>query len=197
MKDLILASASSRRVQLLDLADLAFTVEPSYANEDFNESLSPEVIVRKIATKKARTVYEERKDKADIVLIGADTIVVFGDHILNKPHGFDEAFSMLKNLSGKSHFVITGICILTDSLEFSFSETTEVVFSQLTDDQIAYYINKYEPYDKAGGYAIQEWIGAVGIKEIKGDYYNVMGLPINKLFRKLKGLGIELRTKND
>lgn len=195
MKDLILASASSRRVQLLDLADLAFTVEPSYADEKFNESLSPEIIVRNIATKKAKTVFEERKDKPDIVVIGADTIVVFGDHILNKPHGFDEAFSMLKNLSGKSHLVITGICILTDSLEFSFSETTEVIFSQLADDQIAYYINKYEPYDKAGAYAIQEWIGAVGIKEIKGDYYNVMGLPVNKLMRKLKGLGIEVRTK--
>lgn len=197
MKELVLASASSRRVQLLDLADLDFEAEPSYASEDFNKELSPEIITRNLAVKKAKAVFQNRRDKETIVVVGADTVVVLDNIILNKPHDFDEAFSMLKNLSGKTHLVITGICILSEGTELSFTETTEVVFNRLSDEQIVYYINKYQPFDKAGAYAIQEWIGAVGIKEIKGDYYNVMGLPINKLLRKLEGLGIEVRKKND
>lgn len=197
MKDLVLASASSRRVQLLDLADLDFEAEPSYASEDYSKDLSPETVVRNLAIKKAKTVFENRKDKETIVVVGADTLVVLDDLILNKPHDFDEAFSMLRNISGKSHHVITGICILSEDTELSFTESTEVIFNHLADEQIAYYINKYSPYDKAGAYAIQEWIGAIGIKEIRGDYYNVMGLPINKLIKKLNGLGIEVRMKND
>lgn len=197
MKDLILASASSRRVTLLDLADLDFEAEQSYASEDYDKSLTPDAIVRNLAIRKASTVFERRRDKESIVVVGADTIVVLDNVILNKPHDFNEAYSMLKNLSGRTHQVITGLCILSEKTELSFSETTEVSFNHLTDEQIVYYIEKYAPFDKAGGYAIQEWIGAVGIKEIKGDYYNVMGLPINKLLRKLEGLGIEVRRKNN
>lgn len=196
MKDLILASASSRRVKLLDLADLDFEAEQSYAPEDFDKSLTPDAIVRNLAIRKAKMVFDKRKDKESIVVVGADTIVVLDSVIINKPHDFNEAYSMLKNLSGRTHQVITGICIMSEETELSFTETTEVVFNHLTDEQIVYYINRYSPYDKAGGYAIQEWIGAVGIKEIKGDYYNVMGLPVNKLLRKLEGLGIEVRKKN-
>lgn len=196
MKDLILASASSRRVKLLDLADLDFESEASYASEDYDKGLTPEIIVRNLAVRKAKKVFEIRKDKESIVVVGADTVVVLGEIILNKPHDFNDAFSMLKNLSGKPHRVITGICILSEGTELSFTETTEVTFNHLTDEQIAYYIDNYKPFDKAGAYAIQEWIGAVGIKEIKGDYYNVMGLPVNKLLRKLKGLGIDVRMKN-
>lgn len=196
MKDLILASASSRRVQLLDLADLDFEAEPSYASEEYDKELMPEEVVRNLAIKKAKTVFENRRDKDRIVVVGADTLVVLEGIILNKPHDFDEAFTMLKNLSGKTHHVITGICILSSDTELSFTETTEVTFNHITDEQLAYYINKYSPYDKTGSYAIQEWIGAVGIREIKGDYYNVMGLPINKLIRKLDALGIKVRKKN-
>lgn len=196
MKDLILASGSSRRVKLLDLADLVFESQQSYAPENFDEEASPELIVRNLAVRKAKTVFDDRQDKKSIVVVGADTIVVLDDKILNKPHHFDEAFAMLKSLSGKTHHVITGICILSEGTELSFTETTEVTFNNLTDEQITYYINHYHPFDKAGGYAIQEWIGAVGIKKISGDYYNVMGLPINKLLKKLTGLGIEVRKKN-
>lgn len=196
MKDLILASASSRRVQLLDLADLDFEAEPSYASEEYDKELFPEQIVRNLAIKKAKTVFENRRDRERIVVVGADTLVVLDGIILNKPHDFDEAFTMLKNLSGKTHDVITGICILSSDTELSFTETTEVTFNHMSDEQMAYYINNYSPYDKTGAYAIQEWIGAVGIKEIKGDYYNVMGLPINKLMRKLDALGIKVRQKN-
>lgn len=196
MKDLILASASSRRVQLLDLADLDFEAEPSYASEEYDSEMPIEEIVRKLAIKKAKTVFNNRRDKERIVVVGADTLVVLDGIILNKPHDFDEAFTMLKNLSGRTHQVITGICILSSDKELSFTDTTEVTFNHMTDGQIVYYINHYNPYDKTGAYAIQEWIGAVGIKEIKGDYYNVMGLPVNKLLRKLDGLGIKLRMKN-
>lgn len=196
MKDLILASGSARRVKLLDLADLVFEAQQSYAPENFDKDLSPELIVRNLAVRKAKAVFDNRPDKKNIVVVGADTIVVLDNNILNKPHNSDEAFVMLKSLSGKTHHVITGICIMSEGTELSFTETTEVTFNHLTDEQIAYYINNYNPLDKAGSYAIQEWIGAVGIKKISGDFYNVMGLPVNKLLKKLNGLGIEVRKKN-
>jgi len=196
MKDLILASGSSRRVKLLDLADLVFEAQQSYASEGFDKDLSPELIVRNLAVLKAKTVFDGQRDKKSIVVVGADTIVVLNNQILNKPHSFDEAFSMLRSLSGKTHQVITGICILSEGTELSFTEITEVTFNHLTDEQINYYITNYPPYDKAGGYAIQEWIGVVGVKKISGDYYNVMGLPVNKLLKKLNGLGIEVKRRS-
>lgn len=192
MKKIILASASPRRKLLLSLADIDFETEPSNITEEFDDNLPPESIVRNIAVRKARAVFEKKDARDNIIIIGADTSVIAENKILNKPADFNEAFDMLKTLSGKTHLVITGVCILSLETELSFTETTEVAFNHLSDDQITYYVKKYTPFDKAGGYAIQEWIGAVGIKSIKGDYYNVMGLPVNKLLKKLNGLGVKL-----
>ena len=123
-------------------------------------------------------------------IIAADTVVVLGQTIIGKPSNKEQAIESLLALSGKTHKVITGVVLLYQGQEISFSETTLVEFHTLTTEQIEFYVDKYKPYDKAGGYAIQEWIGVVGIKKITGDFYNVMGLPVSKLVQKIKQLNI-------
>lgn len=186
MKPIILASQSPRRKQLLESAEIEFTVEVSGVTEDYDASASPEEIAAYLAKIKARAV-AETKGK-DFIIISADTVVALDNTIYNKPNDFAEAVKMLQALSGRTHKVITGVCIISDNKEIVFSETTEVSFYQLATAQIEHYINKYKPFDKAGSYAIQEWIGLIGIKEIVGDYYNVMGLPVAKLLLELKKL---------
>ncbi len=196
MNQLILASASTRRAALLELADLSFTVLPSYAPEEFDPNLTPEEIVIELASRKAAATSEKLEEMDETYVIGADTIVVSNSgEILNKPQNYDEASEMLNKLSGNSHKVITGICIVARGGSKVFAETTSVSFMKLSSDMIDYYIRKYHPFDKAGGYAIQEWIGAVGIEKIEGDYYNVMGLPVNRLILELKEMGYSMLSE--
>ncbi len=189
MSAYILASQSPRRKQLLAWADLQFDVIVSEAPEDFPLEMQVEQVPVHIAKSKALAVqekinneYPQHKGKW---IIAADTIVVLEDEIIGKPIDRADAISILKKLSGKTHRVITGVFLINGDEVRSFYETTFVHFHPLTEDQISYYIDQYKPYDKAGAYGIQDWIGVVGIKGIEGDFYNVMGLPVSKLLSYL------------
>lgn len=178
----MLASGSPRRKQLLGEAGLRFEVKVSAADE----SLPPGTNVYKAAVMLARRKAEAMEKEAQThLVITADTVVVVGRHILGKPAHREEAIEMISRLSGRAHSVITGVCLAHQGRYHSFDEETKVIFRKLTQDQIAYYVDHYKPFDKAGAYAIQEWIGMVGIRGIEGDYYNVMGLPVGKLLKRL------------
>ncbi|KKX52260.1 hypothetical protein L950_0200740 [Sphingobacterium sp. IITKGP-BTPF85] len=165
---------------------LKFEVVVRETDEVVDELLKPIAVVKAIATKKAEAFLN---DFEGAVIITADTIVVTSDQkILGKPKSKAEAFHVLKMLSGDIHEVITAVCILEDEKLITFSESTEVEFYPLSDDEINFYIEKYEPFDKAGSYGIQEWIGRIGIKSIKGEYTNVVGLPTARLYQELKKL---------
>lgn len=186
MQKIILASASPRRKQLLELAKLSFEVIASNAEEVFDPKLLPEEMAESLATHKALSVFESLSaQKNNVVVIGADTIVACDKTILGKPADASQAFEMLSLLSGKTHKVITGICLIKKNKSIKFHVTTTVTFSKLTREQKEFYIAHDKPFDKAGGYAIQEWIGIVGIEKIEGDYYNVMGLPVHRLLTEL------------
>ena len=193
MASFILASASPRRKDLLQLAEIPFKIIVSATDESFPDSLPMEQVPLFIANQKALAVADKIKfDSAveDACIIAADTIVVIENTILGKPIDRSDAIISLAKLAGKSHAVITGVSILWKNELVSFSETTMVEFHELTKEQIEYYVDNYKPYDKAGAYAIQEWIGVIGIKSIQGDFYNVMGLPVSKLVQKLKQLDL-------
>lgn len=185
-RQIILGSQSPRRSQLLSELGLKFEVVVRETDEVVDELLKPIAVVKAIATKKAEAFLN---DFEGAVIITADTIVVTSDQkILGKPKSKAEAFHVLKMLSGDIHEVITAVCILEDEKLITFSESTEVEFYPLSDDEINFYIEKYEPFDKAGSYGIQEWIGRIGIKSIKGEYTNVVGLPTALLYQELKKL---------
>jgi len=184
MNTIILASQSPRRKQLLEWAEIPFEVVVANTDEHFPPGLAPEEIAIYIARNKALAVQQKRKEGE--VILAADTIVVLNDNIIGKPVHREEAITILLALSGEKHRVITGVVILKDGKEISFADTTEVEFHDLTIDQIEFYVDKYSPYDKAGAYAIQEWIGVVGIKSVKGDFYNVMGLPVSRVVREIE-----------
>jgi septum formation protein len=188
MKRIILASGSPRRKQLLELAEVPFEVVVSEADENYPEELSPDEIALYIASNKAwavrRKLSVEGKGEGHTIL-AADTVVVLENEVIGKPQNRQHAIEILSHLSGKTHKVITGVCILNGDEKKMFAEETLVAFHDLSLAQIEYYIDKYKPYDKAGAYAIQEWIGAVGIKSIKGDFYNVMGLPVSKVMKEM------------
>ena len=194
MSKFILASQSPRRKTLLEWAELPFEIIVSAANEDYPSTLSTEEVPVFIAKNKAAAVKEKIiQDKGEIhntCIIAADTVVVLDQQIIGKPLDEQDAIASLQKLSGRVHQVITGVVLLYNEKGITFSETTQVEFQSLTQEQIEFYVSKYKPYDKAGGYAIQEWIGVVGIKSIQGDFYNVMGLPVSKLMQKIKQLGI-------
>lgn len=179
---IILASKSPRRSELLALAKIDFIVKVSNQPEEVLDNLSPEQIAKHIALTKAKAVIG---DTPNDIIIGADTIVVVDDVILGKPRDKQEAFSMLKRLSGKTHQVITGVAIINGVKIESFTEVTDVTFYPMTDSEIVDYIESEEVFDKAGSYAIQG-LACKYIKEIKGDYYNVMGLPVARLYQYLK-----------
>ena len=181
---IILASQSPRRKQLLEWAEVEFDVVTSDADESFSTNIPVEEIPVFIARNKAKAV--QQKLLTNSIIIAADTIVVLGNQVINKPASRDEAIEMLQSLSGKEHRVITGVVLLKEDEEISFADITHVVFHQLSDEQIIFYVDKYKPYDKAGAYAIQEWIGVTGIKSINGDFYNVMGLPVSRVLQQLK-----------
>lgn len=184
MESIILASQSPRRKQLLEWANIKFSIIVAYTEENFPDNISFNEVPIYIANEKAKAVQQMVSDKNKII-IAADTIVILDNKILGKPQNREEAISSLLLLSNKTHQVITGVVLLKDEIKICFSETTEVEFHKLTQEQIEFYVDEYKPYDKAGSYAIQEWIGVVGIKKITGDFYNVMGLPISRVIQEL------------
>lgn len=183
---IILASQSPRRKQLLEWAEIDFDVIVPDTDESYPAGLSSASIAIHIARNKAIAVLQNYF--GDRPILAADTIVVYGPEIIGKPADKREAISILSKLSGRSHQVITGVCILAGDEEITFSEVTDVTFNELSVEQIEFYVDKYQPYDKAGAYAIQEWIGVIGIKKVTGDFYNVMGLPINRVAQHLSQL---------
>jgi nucleoside triphosphate pyrophosphatase len=189
IQKIILASQSPRRKQLLEWAEIPFEVIVQFTDESFPDDMSVEEVPVYIAKNKAATVkiFLDTTHR-QIPVLAADTIVVLDEKIIGKPKNRSEAINILTSLSGNKHKVITGVVILTDHHLVSFEDTTEVIFHQLTKNEIEFYVDKYKPYDKAGAYAIQEWIGVVGIKCINGDFYNVMGLPVSRVVRELNKL---------
>ena len=193
MQDIILASQSPRRKMLLEWAEIPFEVIVKNTDESYPEGLSLSEIAIHIARNKALAAKAYVQDSfhgeyAKKTILAADTIVVLENKVIGKPEDRNDAVNILKSLSGKQHLVITGVVILAASGEIAFADTTEVSFHSLTDEQIEFYVDKYQPYDKAGAYAIQEWIGVVGIKSVKGDFYNVMGLPVSRVVQALAPL---------
>jgi len=182
---IILASKSPRRQELMTSMNLDFKVLLKDVDESYPDHLLPAEIAVYIAEKKAEAFSEERKDQ---MVITADTIVAFKNEILGKPGDGTHAREMLSKLSGTNHQVYTGVSIAHKDMLHSFYDVTEVFFSPLTDAQIDYYIANYNPFDKAGAYGIQDWIGAVAVQKIIGSYTNVMGLPTEKLYKALSGL---------
>ena len=182
MNTIVLASQSPRRKQLLEWAEIPFDILVMETDEHFPPGLAPEEVAVYIARNKALAVQEIAGEKT---ILAADTIVVLGDHIIGKPVHREDAVSMLLALSGEKHRVVTGVVILKGDKEIAFADVTEVEFHPVTEQEIEFYVDKYKPYDKAGAYAIQEWIGVVGIKSIHGDFYNVMGLPVSRVVREL------------
>lgn len=184
MAQFILASGSPRRKQLLEWAEVDLEIVVQSTDESFPARLSPAEAAVHIAEGKAVAV--QNFLKTPLPVIAADTIVVLDNEIIGKPKDRDDAIAILKKLSGRTHTVITGVVILNKKEKISFSDATEVEFYVLNEDQITFYIDKYKPYDKAGAYAIQEWIGVTGIKRISGDFYNVMGLPVSRVVQTLE-----------
>ncbi|HMH33472.1 MAG TPA: Maf family nucleotide pyrophosphatase [Puia sp.] len=189
MDRIILASQSPRRQQLMEWARIDFEIMVSEADETFPESLPVGQVPIYIARNKADAV--ANKLDAEPIIVAADTIVVLQGKVLGKPKDRMDAISILSQLSGKEHQVITGVVIRQGKKEVSFADTTRVWFHELTLEQIEFYVDHYSPYDKAGAYAIQEWIGVVGIRSIEGDFYNVMGLPASRVIGVLGAWGSE------
>lgn len=183
-QDIILASGSPRRRELLSQLDLTFKVERIDAEEIFPEDMDAEKVAEFLSQQKMQA-FPKEKIHAQSLIITADTIVTIDRQVLGKAKNHQQAFEMLKKLSGKTHSVITGVSIKSLEQEVSFSSTTKVRFKKLSDDEINYYIEHYQPFDKAGSYGIQEWIGKVGVEWIEGSFYNVMGLPIQRLYHEL------------
>lgn len=182
-KKIILASRSPRRQNLLKEMDVEFEVQVRETDEVYPQNLKAEEIALYLCKKKADAFLSEELHNA--ILITADTIVWLDNEILDKPAVKEEAAEILSRLSGKKHEVITAVCLKSDSKEQLFYVNTQVFFKELRADEISYYIDFYKPYDKAGAYGIQEWIGYTGIYRIEGSYYNVMGLPTERLYEEL------------
>ncbi len=197
MFKLILASNSPRRKELLAGLDLAFEVRVLKGiDESYPDDLPASEVASYISKKKAEAYRNIISD--DQLVITADTVVVLGKRILGKPATREEAVEMLHALSGKTHHVITGVCLTTTEQQRTLSVTSEVTFKVLSEQEIAYYVDHYRPYDKAGAYGIQEWIGYVGVTSLKGSYFNVMGLPVQRIYQELVDmLGAEQLIRGD
>jgi len=181
---LILASNSPRRQSLMTEAGLEYELSvPAESEEEYPEDLYSGDIPAYLAKRKAES-FEGQIEKNEIV-ITADTLVILDERVLGKPGNYKEAFEMLSALSGCKHKVITGVCIKSCENEVVFSDSTDVWFKKLTEKEINYYIEEFKPYDKAGAYGIQEWIGYIGVERIEGSFFNVMGLPIQKVYSEL------------
>ncbi|MGP1350187.1 MAG: Maf-like protein [Hoylesella marshii] len=184
---MVLASNSPRRRELLAGLDIPFEVRVADGiDESYPETIPAHEVARYIAGKKAAAYCKTIAD--DELVITADTVVVVGEKVLGKPKDAEEACSMLRELSGKIHRVITGVCLITRQEKRLFDVTTYVTFKPLTEEEIRYYVNRYRPMDKAGAYGVQEWIGYIGVTNLSGSYYNVMGLPVQRIYQELNSL---------
>jgi len=182
-RKIILASASPRRQYLLKEIGLEFTVDPPHIDESFPHDMPVEKIPGYLARKKAIELLPKISDE---IVIASDTVVILEGKILNKPADRSEATAMLNFLSGKTHTVITAVCILSKNKIDSFEDQTEVTFKKLSTEEIDFYVDNYKPYDKAGAYGAQDWVGMVGVEKISGSYFTVMGLPVHKVYEHLK-----------
>lgn len=184
---IVLASNSPRRRELLSGLNLEYTVRvlPDI-DESYPDTLKGEEIPMYISREKAKAYRNSMAE--DELIITADTVVCINEKVLGKPRTQEEAKEMLRELSGKTHQVITGVCLMTCGLQRTFSTTTQVTFDVLTEDEIEFYVEKFRPLDKAGAYGVQEWIGFVGVSRLEGSYFNVMGLPVQRLYQELKKL---------
>jgi len=182
-RPLILASNSPRRQQLLRELGVPFRVEVRPTDETFPPNLPVAQVPAFLARQKADQFAQDIRNN---LVLCADTIVVVGDAILNKPADGEEAARMLRLLSGRAHQVMTGVCLRSAEEEVAFTDTATVVFRALTDREIQYYIETYRPFDKAGAYGVQEWIGMIGIERIEGSFYTIMGLPVHRVYELLQ-----------
>lgn len=189
-KKIILASQSPRRKQLLEWAEISFDIKVLHTDEHYPDTLAIEDVAVYIASKKGEVVWGSisTDEQQNTIVIAADTIVVLKDEIIGKPENREDACNILSKLSGNKHRVITGVTIISEKETVEFYDITFVQFHPLTQEQIEYYVDQYKPYDKAGAYAIQEWIGVIGIHSINGDFYNVMGLPVSRVVKCLEQL---------
>jgi len=178
---LILASSSPRRQQFLRDMNLDFEVRSTNVEEVFPKQLKGTEITDYLAELKANVFDLKEKE----ILVSCDTIVCLGDRVFGKPRDYNEAYSFLKELSGKTHQVISSVCIKSYKRKKIFSDVTLVTFAKLFDEMIGFYLDNYKPFDKAGAYGIQDWLGAVAIEKIEGSYTNVVGLPTEKFYREL------------
>lgn len=197
MYKLILASNSPRRRELLSGLNVEFEVKVLQGiDESYPDDTPVEQVPVFIAKTKAVPYRERMAD--DELVITADTVVVLENKVLGKPSSHEDACGMLKALSGKTHQVITGVCLTTTSEQRTLSVVSDVTFKEFTDDEIEYYVDNYRPYDKAGAYGIQEWIGYIGVTSLKGSYFNVMGLPVQRIYQELVDMcGYEMFIRDD
>ena len=179
---LILASASPRRQFLLKEIGLEFTIDPPHIDESFPNHLPVEIVPAYLAEKKAKALLSKIKNE---IVIASDTVVILNSRILNKPANRKDAIQMLNDLSGHTHTVITAVCLLDKNKVDCFDDRTKVTFKKLSQEEIEFYVDNYKPFDKAGAYGAQDWIGMVAIKKIVGSYFTVMGLPIHKVYERL------------
>jgi len=192
--NIILASASPRRKELLGSIFPEFTIRVIETDESYPSALPAEQVAGYIAFKKAKAF--EGKILANEIIITADTTVIINNKILGKPTNFSEALSMLIELNGSTHLVQTAYCISTSNKLHTFTDTATVTFCKLEEEEIAYYINTHKPFDKAGAYGIQDWLGIIGISKLEGSYFTVMGLPTQPLYSDLKTLSLTLPELN-
>ncbi|MEZ4946009.1 MAG: Maf family nucleotide pyrophosphatase [Cyclobacteriaceae bacterium] len=183
-RPLILASSSPRRQFLMKEAGFVFAIEKPEGDESFSPTMPVNEVPAFLAEKKARSI--EYKLKGDEVILTSDTVVILEGEILNKPQDRADAIAMLTQLSGKTHTVITAVCLLSKSKKDCFDDSTKVTFKDLSKDEITYYVDHHKPYDKAGAYGAQDWIGMVAINKIEGSYFTVMGLPMHKVYTHLQ-----------
>ena len=181
---LILGSESPRRIEILSQAGIPFESHPANIREDYPDNIDPREVPLYLANMKNRAL--DSYVDSNTVVLTADTVVLLNNQILGKPNDREDAFRMLNLLSGQKHEVITGIVMRSDNRQIEFSETTEVIFENLSKSDIETYLDHFQPLDKAGAYGIQDWIGFIGISKISGSYYNVVGLPISRVYRELK-----------
>ncbi len=181
--EILLASKSPRRKEILQQSGIPFKLISIEVDETYPDTLSKSKVAEYLANKKAQAV--EIKTENHQIILTCDTVVVTNNEILNKPADQSEAVKMLSKLSNTTHQVITGVCLKSNLKTHLFSDTTTVTFKELSSEEINYYIEKFNPLDKAGAYGIQEWIGLIGVTEINGSYHNVVGLPINKIYEAL------------
>ena len=183
-KRILLASKSPRRHYLLKELGIEFEQVDNIQDDEFYPEELPFEEIPVFLAKKKADKFNELIDE-NCILITADTIVWCKNSVVNKPDNYDEAYQMLRELSDNKHTVITGVCLRSAEKETTFITTTDVYFTKLSDNEIDYYIRKFKPFDKAGAYGIQEWIGYIGVEKINGSYYNVMGLPVQKVYKEL------------